>query len=95
MGIKRNDTVSTHERIPRDKEATCAKCGLVAKPSHGWVMDSDGTILCALCHRDLMSQNIDDRHAEMFGHEMAHYFSSLRKPYRFKVGEKSGNESHS
>jgi hypothetical protein len=95
MGIEGNDTVSTHGGIPQDRDVTCTKCGRTAKPSHGWVMGSDGAILCAVCHRDLISQNIDDRYEEMFGHEMAHYFSSLRKHNRVKAGEKSRNESHS
>ncbi len=95
MGIEGNDTASNHGGIPRDGEVRCAKCGRTAKPSHGWVMGSDGAILCAVCNRDPISSHIDDRFAEMFGHEMAHYFSSLRKRNRFKAGEKRGNESHS
>jgi hypothetical protein len=79
MALQGNDTVSSHRRIPQDGNATCARCGRTAKPSHGWVRGSDGAILCDVCHRDLISQNIDDRYAEMFGHEMAHYFSSLHK----------------
>lgn len=95
MGIEGNDMESTQQKKSHDSEVTCAKCGRTAEPSHGWVMGSDGAILCAVCHRDLISQRTDDRYAEMFGHEMAHYFSSLRKRRGFKAGEKRGNESHS
>ena len=95
MGREGANTISTYRGIPQDSAVTCAICGRTAKPSHGWITGADGEILCAGCHRDLISQRIDDRHAEMFGHEMARYFSSLRKRYRLTAGEKSKDQSHS
>jgi predicted CXXCH cytochrome family protein len=93
MGRQGVNTTSSYGGIPQDSDITCSKCGRTAKSSHGWVTGADGAILCAGCHRDLISERIDDRHAEMFGHEMARYFSSLR--YRCKPGGKGGNESDS
>ena len=93
MERKGNDIESSQQKESHGRELACAKCCPTAKQSRGWVIDSDGVILCASYNRDLINQHFYNRYSEMFGHEMAHYFSYLH--YRLKAGEKGGDESHS
>ncbi|MBW1689479.1 MAG: hypothetical protein DRG87_01055 [Deltaproteobacteria bacterium] len=66
MEAKREGIESTTNESVQGEAVTCSKCGQLLRHPHEWVKGENGTIICAMCYRELLYPNNNDRSMELF-----------------------------